>query len=72
MQEQSAAEQGTAADALQRPLRFRFQARLSAGVGLRSDTPAVYEKGEMYSPTHARLRVEWVGRVGRGCHHQQK
>jgi hypothetical protein len=29
---QAGAEQGTAADALQRPLRCRFQARLSAGV----------------------------------------
>ncbi len=31
------AEQGTAADAFQRPLRFRFQARLSAGVRLQMD-----------------------------------
>jgi hypothetical protein len=30
------AEQSTAADAFQRPLRFRFQVRLSGSVGLQS------------------------------------
>jgi hypothetical protein len=37
----STTELGTAADAFQRPLRSRFQARLTAGVGCIKETPGV-------------------------------
>ena len=52
------AEQGFAADALQRPLRFRFQARLKLGVRLQ-----FHKRENSTSPLHRRSRPYHTRRI---------
>jgi hypothetical protein len=67
---QAGAEQGTAADALQRPLRCRFQARLSAGVSRRKYGIRVHIRAQfdIESKSEAGTSVPIPGRYCHGDH----